>query len=383
MLQPKPLFTLLALCARATGHDEQQAQLREVAGALNDWGGLAAQAEAHGLVPLLLTHLQAAGVAIPLDVKQQLLGYYMQHAHAARVREQALSDILACFRAAEIDMLVLKGAALAQLVYPQPLLRPMRDVDILVRAADVYRAYALLPQIGFAPPPGAHHGLGPDHHHLTAIKRVADGFSVSVELHHALHLNEPGHPRRYEAFAPTAQSFAFGATTAWTLGREETLWHIYRHAFCMPVAYEPTRLIWAADLISLVEAWIDELDWERVRSQYAAALRVLPLLHSLSPWSEVVLERLKLPVAQLPAGAGDSYQGWPRFPLAAQRAKGVGRILRDSFFPSPWWLRMHYGQGRSSAGYWRAWLAHQRLLWTQFRHVVARDVLRLRQGSRN
>src|SRR5687768_10896099 len=231
MAQAETLFTLLALCARAHGHPSQQAELRRVADALNDWGDLAALAEAHGLVPLLLTHLQAAGVTIPLDAKQQLLGYYMQHAHAARVREQALSDILACFKAAEIDVLVLKGAALAQLVYLQPLLRPMRDVDILVRAADVYRAYALLPEIGFAPPPGAHYGLGPDHHHLTAIKRVADGFSVSVELHHALHLNEPGHPRRYEALAPAAQSFAIGETIAWTLGREEMLWHIYRHTF--------------------------------------------------------------------------------------------------------------------------------------------------------
>jgi hypothetical protein len=48
---------------------------------------------------------------------------------------------------------VLKGAALAHLVYPEPLLRPMRDIDILVRAEEVYRGYALLPQIGFTPPP--------------------------------------------------------------------------------------------------------------------------------------------------------------------------------------------------------------------------------------
>jgi hypothetical protein len=48
-----------------------------VAAALSDWGGLAALAEAHGLALLLLTHLQAAGVASPLDVKLLLLGYYM------------------------------------------------------------------------------------------------------------------------------------------------------------------------------------------------------------------------------------------------------------------------------------------------------------------
>src|SRR5690242_9675100 len=171
---------LLALCARARSHPTQMRRLAHLARSLHDWDGLPVQAEAHGLVPLLYTHLHAAGIELPPAIKQPILGYYMQHAHAARVREQALVDILTAYRAAGIDALVLKGAALAHLVYPQPVLRPMRDVDILVRAEEVYRAYALLPEIGFAPPPGAHHGLGPDHHHLAATKRVVDSFSVSV-----------------------------------------------------------------------------------------------------------------------------------------------------------------------------------------------------------
>ena len=195
---------------------------------------------------------------------------------------------------------------------------------------------------------------------------------MSVEVHHALHLNEGGRqPQRYEAFAPTAQCFTVGGLRHQTLGREETLWHVYRHAFCMPLSNEPTRLIWVADLITLVEAWVDTLDWERVRRQYAAAYRVLPLLHGLTPWSDTILERLRLPVDRLPGGAGASYQGWPRFPLAGQRAKGARGILRDSFFPSPWWLRVSYGEGPSHAGYWRAWRLHQHALWPQIGHVLA------------
>jgi hypothetical protein len=142
-------------------------------------------------------------------------------------------------------------------------------------------------------------------------------------VHHALHLNERGHPLRYDAYAPTAQSFTVGGFAAQTLGREEMLWHIYRHVFCMPLTYEPLRLIWVADLISLVEAWVDVLDWERVRRQYRAAWNVLPLLHSLSPWSEAVLERLRLPIERLPAGAGAAYEGWPRF----TRRGGCGCVM--------------------------------------------------------
>jgi hypothetical protein len=114
------------------------------------------KSEAHGLVPLLYSHLQTAGIAIPPAIKAEILGYYMQHAHATRVRTQVLTDILTCFQKAGIDVLV-KGAALAHLVYPQPVLRPMRDLDILVRAEDAYRAYALLPEIGFTLPLGPHY----------------------------------------------------------------------------------------------------------------------------------------------------------------------------------------------------------------------------------
>ena len=37
---------------------------------------------------------------------------------------------------AGVPFLVLKGAALAHLVYGDPRLRPMRDVDLLIRKAD-------------------------------------------------------------------------------------------------------------------------------------------------------------------------------------------------------------------------------------------------------
>jgi hypothetical protein len=43
------------------------------------------QAEAHGLVPLVYAHLQAAGVVIPPAIKAHLLGYSMQHSYATRV----------------------------------------------------------------------------------------------------------------------------------------------------------------------------------------------------------------------------------------------------------------------------------------------------------
>jgi Uncharacterised nucleotidyltransferase len=289
----RPIDALLALCARAQGHPAQHERLAQLAHALPSWAGLAERAESHGLIPLLSAHLQAVGVALPSAIKQQVQGYYLQHAHATRAREQVLAELLTHYQGAGIEVLVLKGAALAQLVYPQPVLRPMRDIDILVRASDVYRAHALLAEVGFTPPSSPLAGLATDHHHLAAIKRVVDGFSVSVEVHHAINLNQPGRPpREYAELAPAAQPLKIGGVAAYTLGCEDMLWHIYRHAFCMPAAYEPLRLIWVADLVSLVEAWLDRIDWERVRRQYPAAYAILPLLDALTPWGDAAGARL-------------------------------------------------------------------------------------------
>ena len=129
MTQSENQFSLLALCARAQGHPTQYQHLREQAANLTDWNTLPTQAESHGLTPLLYTHLQAADIPIPAPIKEQLQACAMQHSHANRVRAKVLAEVLEAFQTAGIDALVLKGAALAHLVYPQPGSRPMRDVD--------------------------------------------------------------------------------------------------------------------------------------------------------------------------------------------------------------------------------------------------------------
>ncbi len=136
MTQLENSYLLLALCARAQGHPTQYQYLRQQAANQTDWNTLP---EVHGLTPLLYTHLQSAGVAVPAAVQQQLQVRAIQHNHANQVRAKALAEALVAFQTAGIDVLVLKGAALAHLVYPQPGLRPMRDVDVLVSRSPAER----------------------------------------------------------------------------------------------------------------------------------------------------------------------------------------------------------------------------------------------------
>lgn len=298
---PAPLAAVLGLCACPAGHPAQAARLAEAAGQIRDWTDLPAQAEAHGLTPLAHRHLRAAGVALPPGVAAALQAGALLHAHAAQVRTTALGEILAAYHTAGIPVLVLKGAALAYLVYDPPALRPMRDLDLLVPAEAAPRAQALLADLGFrgAATPLA---LEPDHHHTAAVYRVEAGHQVTVEVHHALDLHEPGRPpHSFADFAPAAQAFAVGTVPAQALGPAAMLWHIYRHALAAPLTYEPVRLIWLADLIGAATAWHDRLDWEQMRQEYPALLQWLAALDILVPWPEPLAAHLAAEAARIPA----------------------------------------------------------------------------------
>lgn len=341
----------LALCARARLTEPHCHLLRQAAVRIDDWEDLVARAEAQGIGPLVYVHTQTAGIDVPPAARLSLQGLYLRHRHADGVRTQALGEILRTCRAQNIPVLTLKGAALAHLVYPQPGLRPMRDLDLLVRPSDLARAHCVLEQLGFAEPP---YRLPDDHHHLTAMSRTSEGLSISVELHHAL-LSDPrrGEPAQFDDLIDAALAFDLpalgGSVAARTLGREDMLWHVYRHGFGASLSYEPFRLIWSADMVSLVEAWVDEIDWALVRRRYRPVWNALPMFHFLTPWSDDVLGKLSLDVKKVPGGVGEPYQGWPLFALLGRKEKGLWRALRDTVWPSEWWTYLHYGAGEAAS----------------------------------
>jgi hypothetical protein len=59
-------------------------------------------------------------------------------------RRALLFEIADALTSAEIDFAVLKGCALLSGVYPDPAVRPIRDIDLLLRPSDIKRASQLL-----------------------------------------------------------------------------------------------------------------------------------------------------------------------------------------------------------------------------------------------
>jgi hypothetical protein len=356
---------ILALCARVEGNPAQQERLAREIGSFDRWDELIRQAERHGLGPLLYTHLQAIEPPLPVPAKRALQGLYLRHRQASAIRSRELARILSALQTAEIDPLVLKGAALAHLIYPDPGLRPMRDIDLLVNKSAARRTQDTLLKLGYT----LQNQIPDAQHHLPPVGRQVEGLWVYVEVHTAIWPETwAWNSIPVDQLSQTAISFEFDGLSARTLGREETLWHVFRHALSLP---EQVRLISLVDVVGVVETWLGEMDWDKVKRAHTRVWNGLPMIHHLTPWSDQVLEQLEFDVSTVQQGVGHFYQGWPRYGLASMRIRSLRQGLRDTLLPSEWWLRLYYGVGGESYSWYR-WVRHPlHILDWAFRQLVA------------
>ena len=141
MTPAEQVFQLLALCAQRPGHPQIAARLLPALAAVPSGIDLVEHAVQHGLAPLLLAHIRKAKAVVAPSVSVRLYAQHAHHVRAAALRRRVVGETVEALTEANIPLLVLKGAALAQLVYDDAARRPMRDVDLLVRRADARRAY--------------------------------------------------------------------------------------------------------------------------------------------------------------------------------------------------------------------------------------------------
>ncbi|MFW8637309.1 nucleotidyltransferase family protein [Cribrihabitans pelagius] len=132
----------------------------------------------------------AFGTAPELEqaVPRDLLIYFAEMQKANRRRNAAiraqLLQIGEIFAAEGIEAVALKGCAeLLRPVFPDPGMRFLSDIDLLLPGRDIEAARAALEAAGAAR--SSTRGVtGRGHHHLPPL--TCTGWAVSVELHHAL-----------------------------------------------------------------------------------------------------------------------------------------------------------------------------------------------------
>lgn len=334
-------YPLLDVCARIEGHTTQHKLVQRFSSEVQNWQSLLQQAELEGLTPLLNKHLSESESVYPAWVKRSLHLSCKHHCRQAEMRIQVLLELLALLRKNGIETLLLKGSALAYTLYPDPALRPMRDIDLLLRPEDAQRAHDLLKAGGFTQ---AEAVIPPDHFHLPPLYRQAGKTSICIEIHRGLYPNcPPYYPKvDFNRLFKTGQRFRIGDGEAVTFADEEMLHYLYQHGFHAPLTYEPYKLINAADLIGFTERHCNSLDWEHIEKKFPLLYRALPMLHSIAPWDSAKVPARFLKDRRLEPRP---YGGWPHKRLKDLKAAGnrLPEILAKTFLPSIWWLKLYYG----------------------------------------
>lgn len=242
-----------------------------------DWAEFSTLFRMHRLGPLLHHALEHAEV--PHAVRDQLnrgrrentlrnLGIYGELVKVARLLD-----------AAGIDFVALKGAYLAKFAYKEPGLRPMRDLDLLLRPNQAVEAFELIRKQGYEPLfEGSPEAYFADRKHLPPLKGKS---GVSIELHHRL-----TYPASHLQFKDDFVERLWDRSIAREIGGisieffcpEDMLLHLCVHATMEhQLNTGPLAL---ADVAWLVET--HDIDWGRFLMDVAEGSWqrcVLPLLH--------------------------------------------------------------------------------------------------------
>jgi hypothetical protein len=237
-------FVLLATCCR---WPVDRDRVRAVAAGPIDWGAFVRIAHRHRV--LAMTHHAAslAGLPMPADVTESLTSAAREIAwqNLAYARESVrLRDV---FESAGIPILFLKGVVLAQAAYGTLTLKQGRDIDVVVRAADVPSAVRIMEAEGFASADSARRlspaQIGALVSYGSQIEFTRNGGRIRVELHWHLAGN-PHLLRGLDPFVRPMTVLVPGVGTLRTLPPDDLFAYLCVHG----AGHFWSRLKWLADL---------------------------------------------------------------------------------------------------------------------------------------
>lgn len=192
-----------------------------------------------------------------------------------QVRLRTLMPLVRRLRVAGIETLLLKGAALLAAFLPDFSLRPMDDIDLLVRPGDVQRVLPLLATSGYQPVNVKPWSIVPLAMQDGPGYPFVNDSGDELDLHwHALHYDRrPAADAALWAGARTARLFG---TPALVPCPADLLLQVCAHA----AGWSQTHgLRWVADALVILRGAGPAFDWSRLESE-ALAHRVAPPLHA-------------------------------------------------------------------------------------------------------
>jgi hypothetical protein len=332
MSSPLTLENCLILACARTDPDAQRIQ--ELLERGPDWQEILRKAERWGLAQLVYTNLRQAAQSgcVPKPVTECLRHFFHRDTIHGAARRELLRATLLRFAEASVPVIVLKGAALANLVYPSPALRPMGNIDLLVHRRDLDRVEAVLRSVrdALGPPslsgagagPEAHRGipyLDPEsfslldvRHQIFSPRSAADRMPAGVDL-------------PIKDFWERARPVQIASVATLVFSHEDLLLHLALHLAYAGGLLGHVRTL--CDIGEVCRQYREALDWSQLVAQARAYEMGRPLYYALRLARELVgagvpsraLTELRASFGQLPLEDRFMAAGAPRAILCDDR----------------------------------------------------------------
>jgi Uncharacterised nucleotidyltransferase len=220
---------LLLACARARLTAEDCQRICELAGPNLDWDQLVSVSYAHGIAPLVYHSLAESDVIglVPAAETQTLRSSYYANAARNSLLYDDLKKLLLALRQEKIDVIVLKGAALSETVYSHRALRPMSDIDLLVRKEQLIKVESKLLAMGYLfDGHGKTKEFYLEHRYHWVFAKRSD---IGIEMH--WHIKRPERPFSIDidGFWERAQWTKIAGVEALVLSPEDLVLYLCQH----------------------------------------------------------------------------------------------------------------------------------------------------------
>jgi hypothetical protein len=301
-----------------------------------DWQYVLKAAEQQGVSALLRQWL-AAGmtIAAPEWARSALDAAYWGQHFRNRFLLEAFAAFLARVADAGISVMPLKGAALVRGYYPAAALRPMSDLDLLVRPDDAERMAHLLHGCGYLPVTRPAAGGGDREYAFVSHRPEGavlveyrsepldpiTGFPASLDPVLAVRLRAHA-ARMWERGTPGE----FGGAPVVRIASEDLLLHITSH---LATRHAGFRLLWLHDVCRVLVAHPTDFNWRYFWDEAALLNLTVPVEAALAAahrWLDAPL------VAPTPAPPPASGGGAPRC-NASSNARKNGTAYRSGLPP--------------------------------------------------
>jgi len=336
-----------------------------------DWQQFIDEAERNGLAPWLYHNRDNGRIQFDAKVLRPLQALAVRHRHAGEIYTRVLIELLAVFHEQRIEIILLKGAALARTVYPEPGLRPMRDLDILVKEDDLVRAKMACLSVGFHEDAALQvQSVFVSHrHHLPPLERCEEGLSVSLEIHQDafardtfVHLNMANLGSRTQRFRLS------GRMEASMLGPIDMLNHLTQHAFEPGARF---KLIHAVDISRYTQIYRTTIPWADIQRCFPQIIHRLQLIHTVCPLPEEIHPLFGGSTLHFRHDRGILM---PTLSNILYRGVQKNTVLDELFRPPVWWLYGYYGYSATTPFFLLLLVIHP---WRVFRWLVRRAWIKI------